>query len=169
MKLIQTQTLGSNQSTVVFSSIPSTYQNLMLFLYARTNRTGASIEVLYARFNTDTSSNTNYGSLRLIATTSSAPGTDTPGYVGPGATTDTSVSGEYGNSILMIPNYAQTNLAKLPMALNFSDSGSATTSYYWSQHAKWNNTAAINRIELFPELGASNAIYAGSTFSLYGL
>jgi hypothetical protein len=167
MRLIQTQTLTSNQATVVFSDIPANYQNLMLGISARTNRAGAAIEVLYARMNTDTASNTNYSSIRLIAATPNAPGTDNAPYFGPAGTTDGSVSNEYGNSVLTLINYTNTSFPKLGISQNWSDSGGSTTSYYWSQHSKWANNAAINRIELFPETGGN--IYSGSMFSLYGL
>jgi hypothetical protein len=52
---IFTTTLGSNQTTITFSSIPQTYKHLQLRILARTTRT-AGTDLISIRMNSDSSS-----------------------------------------------------------------------------------------------------------------
>ena len=156
---IATTTLGSAQATVTFSSIPSTYTDLVLV----TNY-GASIAGMspFIRFNSDTS--TNYSDTVLYGTGSAA-----------GSARDTSATrifiGQYqvgssattGNNMTItnVQNYANTTTYKT--ALSRSGAAEKETN---AIVGLWRNTAAITTIDIVTTSGNFNS---GSTFVLYGI
>lgn len=155
---IATTTLGSAAASYTFSSIPSTYTDLVLVF--RGNITAPTSASFLMRFNGDTGS--NYSDTNLYGSGSAA-----------GSYRDTSStnirvgavnngSGGQSNLIINVMNYANTSTYKT--ALNrFNDAGAETAAVV----GLWRNTAAINSITL---LLASTSTYAtGSTFTLYGI
>ncbi len=152
---IFTDTLASAQASVTFSSIPSTYTDLVLVIsgkYASNDDSSPSI-----RFNNDTSS--NYSETRLDGNGTSA----TSGrQINQTAILVASMSGTESISIVNIMNYANTTTYKTTI------SRGNTSAYRTRAYAGlWRSTAAINRIDIL-----NNGTYnfaAGSTFSLYGI
>ena len=155
---IATTTLGSNATSYTFSSIPSTYTDLIIVC-----RAGAlSNSDLTFRFNGDTG--TNYSSTFMYGDGTNA-----------GAARTTSVSFGYsdyygsietlGNSvhIIQIMNYSNTTTYKTVLARG----NNASTGRGVDAVANlWRSTAAINSVTL---IGANANIIAGSTFTLYGI
>jgi len=152
---IATQTLGSATSTVTFSSIPSTYTDLV-FVF---NAAGSSYVNSVIRFNGDTS--TNYSSTRLYANgtsvTSSRFNTETFAYIGD---LPTSIS----TTIVQVQNYANTTTFKT--FLSRSSSGSAAVDANVGLYRK-TPIAAITSVDLIAASGATFTV--GSTFTLYGI
>ena len=147
-------TLGSNASSVTFSSIPSTYTDLILVI--KPLNSGGD---LWLTFNTDTGA--NYSSTWLWGNGSSAGSSrDTSAariYLGWLATGATDGSAQY---IVQIQNYSNTTtnktlLSRATRAGASSDAGVGL----------WRNTSAINQIVL----SATNTYQTGSTFNLYGI
>ena len=156
---ITTQTLGSAQSTVTLSSIPSTYTDLVVVVSAAV---ASSSGDLLMTFNTDTSTNYSYttitGNGSTPLSTRSANRNNIPcDYNGWLTTT-------LGNHICIISilNYTSTNVNKT--ALTRSSNASTGTDY---NIGLWRSTAAINQI-VFVNNSGSNFI-TGSTFTLYGI
>ena len=157
---IATQTLGSAVNSITFSSIPSTYTDLILVSNA--SSTNASYG-LRARFNGDTGS--NYSSTRLLgngSAASSARESSVTGFVFNG--------NGYGGannlntiSILQIQNYSNTTTNKTAL-LRENNAAAAVTALV----ALYRSTSAITSITIFNEFGSANII-SGSTFSLYGV
>jgi hypothetical protein len=151
---IATQTLGSASSSVTFSSIPSTYTDLILVF----NGSSASgTPDLCARFNGD--SGTNYSRTFLVgdgtsATSgrSSSQASFVPGGV-PNATNSTTV--------FNIMNYANSTTYKTAICRD-----TLPANYTAATVGLWRSTAAITSIELFP---SANSFITGSTFTLYGI
>jgi len=153
---IATQTLGSATGSVTFSSIPSTYTDLILIFNGGADGSGINI---CARFNSDTG--TNYSTTRLMGN-------------GTTATSDRVTSGSmiYGtvlsnatlnsNAIFQINNYSNTTTYKTCLIRT-----NATEVRLSATVSLWRNTAAISTIVLSPEFTGN--FTSGSTFTLYGI
>ena len=151
---IATQTLGSTQASVIFSSISSSYTDLVL-IYNITQDVAAGIG---AQVNGDTG--TNYSYTQLYGTGTSAlsnRGTNT-NYLGIGFTDSTTVR-SIGQVHFM--NYSNTTTHKTVI--------SRTSSNFMTsiQGNLWRNTAAINSITMI--IPGPNNFLSGSTFTLYGI
>jgi hypothetical protein len=159
---IASQTLAAAAPSVTFSSIPSTYQDLVLVAQARSTYANTS-DILGIQINGDTG--TNYSYTRLTGDGSSAASARETGltywrinYSIPGAS---ATSGIYGMDTFNIMNYANTSTYKTMLWRNSPAQIEAAAGVYL-----WRSTSAISSIYLF----AANASFAtGSTFTLYGI
>jgi hypothetical protein len=156
---IATQTLGSAQASVTFSSIPSTYTDLVLIASFKPDST---IYTGYGRFNSD--SGTNYSETLLYGTGSAAGSaretTRDKMYFGNWTTPNTTSSNVI--NILNIMNYSNTTTFKTVI----SRTSDSTTEVSAAVNL-WRSTAAITSLETF--VGGAGKFVAGSTFTLYGI
>ena len=153
---IATTTLGSAQTSISLSSIPSTYTDLVIV---------ASIgcvspqQAYVIRFNSDSGS--NYSWTRLSgdgSTASSARGTSTT-YI---SAFEIGSSTDFGVQLIHLNNYSNTNVFKTALVRN------SIATYHASAIAGlWRSTSAINSITLSSS-GVANLV-AGSTLTLYGI
>lgn len=155
---IATQTLASAAYTVTFSSIPSTYTDLVLVINAATT---ANTKNPVFRYNSDTG--TNYSSTELYGDGSSV-----------GSVRQTSVNAIYGGAvgisggnesiiICNIQNYANTTAYKTALIKTSAKFNSIDVVV-----GVWRNTAAINSIDILT-LSSGQNWSIGSTFTLYGI
>jgi hypothetical protein len=152
---IATQTLGSTASSVTFSSIPSTYTDLVLITAAPSVGGGISIATL--TFNGDTAS--NYSFTRLSGDGSSAS-TDRVSNTG-GLQSGLTYPGQYTQTWI-IQSYANTSVNKT--ALNKSPVAQSLIRY---GVGLWRSTAAITSVTIADGTGTGYA--TGATFTLYGI
>lgn len=162
--LIASSVVGSGgASTIDFTSIPSTYTDLLIFASVRDNAAQIN-EDLLLRFNGSSSSYTNknlYGS--GSATGSNSPFTDKIyGGAIPGAN---STASSFSNNVIYIPNYAGSSYKSV--SVDAVQENNATTAYMNLLAGLWSNTAAITSISLFPTPSANFVQY--STAYLYGI
>ena len=156
---IATQTVGSTVTTVTFSSITSSYTDLVLVCSAAIS----SIVDLRLRFNND--SGTNYSSTILFGNgTSAGSAAETSvnyGSIDYYGTPNTTLGGS--TQIVQLMNYSNTTTYKSWLArANRANSGTeAIVGLYRS-------TSAISRIDISC-YGSAATISAGSTFTLYGI
>jgi hypothetical protein len=156
---LATQTLGSAAASVTFSSIPSTYTDLILIMNARNTNANT---YPFLRFNSDTG--TNYSITDLVG---SAAGAVSYGSVNQSVMninySDALPSGAstFAGFIINIQNYSNTTTNKTILC-RVSNSATATEALV----GLWRNTSAINTITLTCDSGSYNT---GSTFSLYGI
>jgi hypothetical protein len=164
---IATVTVGAGgQSTISFTSIPSTYKHLQLRCFART--TGAfSDDAGLITFNSD--SNANYAShnVRTNGGITAAGGSANLNYGVlqrfSGANT---TSGVFGVVIIDIADYTNTNKYKTFKDLGGHDNNGNGNAYLSS--SLWMNTAAITSMTIAaPSQGGVWAQY--SQFALYGI
>ena len=157
---IATQTLSSATNLVTFSSIPSTYTDLIFVCVPGT----AQLQDMYFRVNGD--SGANYSWTHLYGTGSAVGSTKSSGnaagmadyYGAPNLTVGTS------NQILQFMNYSSPNMYKTVLTRsNRADSGADLTVNLWK------STAVINSVEFRMSGGATINFLAGSTFTLYGI
>lgn len=153
---IASTTLGSAASDIIFSSIPSTYTDLVLVLVGKRTTGGGN---LYINLNNDSSAlysrtvlfgtGTTAGSVRNSGQTSI-----TDYYVGLNASNDSV-------HIMNFMNYSNTTTNKTVLWRNgrADEATQAIVGLYRS-------TSAINQITLYT---SGSTITAGSTASLYGI
>lgn len=150
---IATYTVSSAQAAYTFSSIPSTYTDLVVVI----NGTFGAFNTLFMQFNSDTSSN-NYSDTGMNGSGSAASsyrGTsgNASGTGGMGATRST--------TILQIQNYSNATTYKTTLWRANSPSD-----YVQTGVSLWRNTAAINSITFTAN---ATTFQAGSTLTLYGI
>jgi hypothetical protein len=158
---IFTETLASAAATVTFSSIPSTYTDLVLIFNGGKSIAGSSVDF---RFNSDTGSNYSFTEIYGNGTTAASQRVSNRTY---GALAFNAVpdSGLTSTIIMNIMNYSNTTTNKTAISRN----GSIGTSFPGTEAIVnlWRSTAAINTITLSNSGAATFSI--GSTFSLYGI
>jgi hypothetical protein len=153
---IATQTLGSATATVTFSSIPSTYTDLVLVCNFGASSSGQDFTF---QFNGDTG--TNYSFTRMYGNGTSAI-----------SSRETNQSKIYADSvgvstslqaadIIQVMNYSNTTTYKTAL-VRVADAAKSTEAVV----GLWRSTSAINSISLAM---TSGNLLSGSTFSLYGI
>jgi hypothetical protein len=158
---IATVEVGSGgAANIEFTSIPATYDDLVIYASARGTRTGFPADDLIIQFNAVT---TGYSGKRLFGNgtgITSDTQSDIRGFISDADST----SNAFGANMFYIPNYrgstyktvgiemaAETNAANAPQGL-FA--------------GLWSNTAAITSIKMF---GNNGNMVQYSTFYLYGI
>jgi hypothetical protein len=151
---IATQTLGSATASVTFSSIPSTYTDLVIVVNGTMS---ASENSLGMRVNGDTGS--NYSSTAIYGDGVSAASlrqvNDTKMYLGRATSVNNSTS------LIYVQNYSNTTTNKTVLSRGNS------TAIVMGTVSLWRSTAAITSITISDY--ASSNFNTGSTFTLYGI
>jgi hypothetical protein len=157
---IATTTLGSDTSTITFSSIPSTYTDLILVCNnIQSDVAGSSINDGRFRFNGDTG--TNYSQTRISGDGSTATSARLSNenilYVGVIPQASNTVK---ALNILHIMNYSNTTTFKTVLCRGNGGG------FVRANVGLWRSTAAINEVSI---IYPSQLYKAGSTFTLYGI
>lgn len=156
---IASQTLTSNQAAVTFSSIPSTYTDLILI--SNIQQTATNNGTL--RINGDTGTNYSWtflagnGTSALSTRGSNKTSIQMDNWSGPQPAGST-----FQLNYVQIMNYANTVTNKTIMARSGSG-GNATEAVV----GLWRNTAAITSLSI--QIDVSGNVLAGSNFVLYGI
>lgn len=162
--LISSNVLGASAASVTFSSIPQTYTDLTILCSVRTDD-AATTSNLDVRFNGSTSS---YNSVVLRTTNNTITSINQSlGYLRSywiNASSSTGIT--FSNCELYIPNYTSSQNKASSIVSMFEQS--AAGSYFGMNGSLWQNTAAINSITLYANLGGLNFV-SGSSFYLYGI
>jgi hypothetical protein len=159
--LIASNTVGSGGvASVTFSSIPSTYTDLLI----KTTTRGASGGVGYDNMSFNSSSS-NFTIIQLQGNGANAFSASATS--GRGGTYDasTDTASTFSSNDIYIPNYASSNYKSYSVdAVNETN---ATTTYATLIAGLWSSTAAITSIS-FSTSGSVNYVQY-STFYLYGI
>jgi hypothetical protein len=160
---IATSTLSSQSTSVTFSSIPSTYTDLVLVCLGTIVTNGNSLVV---EVNGDTN---QLGSYTMIygngSGTNASNRTNNRSFVNGGwnvAYSDTEIS----TSILQVFNYANTTTYKTFLTKNSNPNGSTYKGIETSV-SLWRSTSAITSLKVFT--GGGGDLKAGLTATLYGI
>jgi len=170
LEIITNTVVGSGgASSVTFSSIPQTYQHLMVISSARSARSnfwdGSNL-----KFNAEASGN-NQSSVTLVANGNAAAGTSETNdnrvsycFDSPAAN---SMADSFGANICYFPNYRWGEY-KTVLAWNSSQNDNRDTNDYASliNVGSWKSTAAVT--SLLIQNGVGNYV-EHSTFTLYGI
>lgn len=155
---IATTTLGSAAASYTFTSIPSTYTDLVLVGNFGVTVAGNSLRIQVGNGSIDTGANYSYtfiygtGSSAL----SSRGSSDTSIYSGYSSTTG--IQNQWNMSF---QNYSNTTTKKTILE-RFNNASTASTAVV----GLWNSTSAINQIKV---LTLGDQLATGSTFTLYGI
>ena len=156
--------LTGTQATITFSSIPSTYTDLVVLFSARTNEAAAASSgfFIYPNNNSGTMS---YTRIRGIGSSASSDFNNLDSYWrnavnGAGGTADTFASGE-----LYIPNYAGSTF-KVGSWTIVREENSATSNQIIGGAGLNRDTTAINTLTM---ISSGNSFVSGSRFDLYGI
>lgn len=163
-QLISSVTVGSGgAATMAFTSIPSTYTDLLVKVSAR-SLISANEDDLRVRFNSDSGNNYVFRSLYGTGTgAGSSTGTISFAYMGVinGANF---TANTFANNTMYIPNYAGSTTKSV--SVDSVDENNATGASALFVANNWTGTAAINAITI-SAAGANLAQY--STAYLYGI
>jgi hypothetical protein len=170
---IATNTLSSAATSVTFSSIPSTYTDLVLVTSSKSAPSPASDDIrIYITLNNDASSGLYSGTVLYGNGTSALSYRETGrNQVDNSIQSATNATAGYAIFTYNIMNYANTTTFKTVLQRSGSNSNN-TPSYNAAGTAVslWRNTNAITRVDAVAQGGASVVGFAiGSTFTLYGI
>ena len=160
---IATQTLGSAAATVTFSSIPSTYTDLVLVTSLKSSATPSAYSpTIY--FNGDTDK-THYSYTAMYSDGSSAVSFrwTTSTSTQHGAMAIATSASNFNTGIINIQNYSNSTTYK-PILTRSGD----TANVSYATTGQWLNTAAITSLSLYGGDGNKD-FTASSTFTLYGI
>lgn len=150
-------TVGSGgQASMLFSTIPSGYKHLFLFVSARTNHTGVN-DGFFVRLNQNTS---NYVARRLYGD-GSATTTDTTGSVICAA--DGATASFFSSSQVIIPHYSGNKNKSFEVETLVPNNSS--TALCSQLAVLWRDTSAVTSIALVPQVGS--LFLQHSTATLY--
>lgn len=153
---IATTTASGSTTSVTFSSIPSTYTDLVIICNVQ-NAAGGD-NGLRMQVNSDTA--TNYSTTYLYGDgTSAASGRQTSVS---GAQFGRSSSANMTTSIGQIQNYSNTTTYKTIVGR-----GNNSSALVWAAVSLWRSTSAISSVTIYNETSAT--ISSSSTFTLYGI
>jgi hypothetical protein len=169
---IASVTVGSGgSSSIDFTSIPSTYTDLLIKLSARTSNTNGYTGGTSLRFNG--SSTAVYSHREVLAATASASSGSGSSLsymrladaVGSSLTANT-----FGNQEIYIPNYAGSS--NKSVSVDGVAENNATTDYTWQEKllaGLWGNTSAITQVTLYGGDAGSLNFLQYTTATLYGI
>jgi hypothetical protein len=168
---ISSVVVSTAQSTITFSSIPSTYKHLQVRALSRTNNGGfTSPAAIQMRLNGDSGANYSQHSIQGNGSTASAQNNqaNTTGMWMGESSSDTSSSGIFGTSIIDIIDYASTSKNKTCRCFAGADHNSTNPSGRISlQSGNWRSLSAVNSLTFTLLAGALFA--PGTIFALYGI
>jgi hypothetical protein len=158
---IQTTTLGSSQATVTFTSIASTYTDLVLVADFTMASPSGTVYIVGRVGNGSIDTGSNYCSTIMVGNGSAATSYQT------GSVTylqyDTYITGSNrAMTIANFQNYSNTTTFKT----NITRTSSAATNTS-AMVGLWRSTLAIDQVRLYDFSG--NSFATGSTFTLYGI
>ena len=158
-QLISLVTVGSGgAATIDFTSIPSTYTDLLVSTSLRTTGTGGYTAIT---FNSNTS---NYTNRWLQGDGAAATSGNNTGRFAEVPDYSTYTASTFSNSQIYIPNYTSSN--NKSYSSDTVNENNATTAYMYLIAGLWSNSSAITSIQLSP---SSGNFVQYSTAYLYGI
>lgn len=165
-KLIETKTLSSSASSVVFSSIPQTYTDLHFRVSTR-NSNNSNYVAGYLKFNNDTSTRISalmWGNGQPSSTINHS--TLSGAFIGDIVGSASGLTLFMSNLEVYIPNYANSSNPYKVYQADSTAMNTAAPAYNEFVVGTWNNSNAITEVA-FEFLTGS--FVANSVFSLYGI
>lgn len=168
--LISSNTLSSSAANITFTSIPSTYTDLVLRISTRQDQSFTNAKLYGIYFNGDLSNIYSATVLNGNGSTASSTRTDNPGsatqydsiYVR-GSDLSTDTSNTFASSEIYIPSY--TVVQNKPVSAFSATENNATTAFISTLAGLRTGTAAVTSIGI----QAVATFVSGSSFYLYGI
>ena len=164
---IASNTLGSNTASVVFSSIPSTYTDLLLKFSVRTSETGFTNDQMRIRYNGQSTSLYSYTYLRGDGSSVVAygPGGTETGMLIALVNSSASTANVYSNGEIYIPNYLSS--AQKPSSLFTAMEQNNASALLTATAGLGTATTALSSITFYCTNGSD--FLTTSSFYLYGI
>ena len=159
--LIASYTAAGSVSSIDFTSIPSTYTDLAIYLSARQSRSEV-VSNTRIEFN---GSSSNLSCRYIQGTGSAAVSGSNASYLFAASPANTATANTFGNSFIYIPNYAGSTNKSVSWDAVTETNASNAEAYLVA--GLWSNTDAITSIEL-SSLSGDNFM-EHSTAYLYGV
>lgn len=160
---IATTTVGSGGATdIQFTSIPSTYTDLVILLSLRSARVDTDDTI---RIDFNSFASTSLSSRRLEGNGASASSTTDASNISFRTLAANQFASTFGNTIIYIPNYADSNNKRV--SIDNVTENNATTAWASLSGGIWSSSSAITAIKIFSANSANFAQY--STATLYGI
>jgi len=159
-ELIAKNVLGSAASDVTFTSIPGTYDDLIVVCSVRTTRANA-LDYMNLDLNGDTSNKSE----RYLRGSGSAASSASQSSFSLVINGDSSTADCFSQWTAYIPNYAGSTNKSFSCEVAMEQNSS--TAYIHAAASLWSSTAAITSIKLYPETGPNWK--ADSSFYLFGI
>lgn len=162
---IATVSLTANQTTVSFTSIPSTYKHLQI---RTSNLYSMNDDSFYVTFNSDTGANYSWHLIEGHQTTIRSLAYSTQNSISQWVTgaSSSGTSSYPGVAIIDIFDYADTNKYKTTKTIGGYDTNSTTPySLVGMFSGTWQSTSAITSISMV----GNGQFTSGSKFALYGI
>lgn len=155
---IASVTASGSASAMSFTSIPTTYTDLVILFTARNTSAGTNSGALNVTFNTATGTVT----YREIWGSGSSAGSDASIMAG-GLPSTTNTASTFASGYFYMPNYQSGN--QKSFSVDVTGENNAAAAYSGLVAGKWNQTAVVNEISI-----TSNANFAQySSATLYGI
>ena len=155
-------TVSTSAASYTFSSISSTYTDIVLIGSVKSDKTTANSDTITFRLNGDTGS--NYSNTILIGNgstaTSARRSNDAQWYAGE-VSSNGDTSGIFSPVIAHFQNYANTTTKKTVLFRT-----NAVNTDVRASVGLWSSTSAINSITIYP---AGGNFVSGSTLTIYGI
>ena len=167
-----TVTVGAGgAASIDFTSIPSTYTDLLLKLSLRSSNADGFTGNATMRLNANSGANYSFRTL-FAATASPASGNGSAGTsVTIGGTDGASLTANtFNNAEIYLPNYAGSN--NKSFSVDTVSENNASTDYTYQlllEAGLWSQTTAINQITIYSGTVGSTNFLQYSTASLYGI
>ena len=162
---IATTTLVSAAADITFTSIPATYTDLVVVVFARSTFADTQVAGLIRVGNGSIDSGSNYSRTRLLgngSAASSARGTNLTSVSFDSIPAASASAGIFGTTTIQINNYSNTTTNK-----TFLIRSNETGTFLAATVGLWRSTSAINQIRIFE--GGSVNLAAGTSITLYGI
>ena len=169
--LIASYTLSTTTQGLVFNSIPSTYRHLLVKCSLHSNRSAGNDGGIGIRFN-DSATSYDYQQIYVAGSTVAGDGGTafTQTYVqSVGMAQDTQSSSLFSPLEFTVANYANTGFYKAVFGSSANAPASAGNGASGHFSGMWQNTSAINKIEIRTNNFGSSSFVANSTYYLYGI
>jgi hypothetical protein len=167
---IATTTLANASGSVSFTSIPADYKHLQIRGWVKYTATGNDRSAVHVRFNSDSGSNYNFGTLYGTGTNIFSDQAINQSITRLASVAAPSSFSSYNNIfgifVADILDYANTNKYKTIMGTGGFDSNGAALGNTALQSGGWLSTSAITSMAITPDSGNWSV---GSQFTLYGV
>ena len=160
-ELIASQTLGSDTATVTLGSIPTTFDDLLVLVSARSATSGTA-QYMNTQFNSGNVS------VRYLYAYNTFTGSNSTGSLTPEIPGSTSTANTFGSIEIYIPNYAASQYKSCSVSNHKVDASAANLSIEVFAGLR-STTSAITEISFSVNGGGTPLIAAGSSFYLYGI
>lgn len=163
---LATTTLSGGAGQFDFTSISSSYADLIIEFYTGSS-VAAATDTAYVFLNNDTTVS-NYHTQQATGANNAAVVTEAanPGFTIKGASGSLSSSWTYGR--LVIPDYANSGVRKLMQLTVWTGQSGTTDLRIETRVILWVTSAAVNRVTIRPDGYATDILANDSKASLYG-